>query len=84
MEALFWDNLGIFVPVAQTMNCGIDWVFLKVCRNAIQRIILQVSQYISDKMQLYTVYVCKLLFFFQVVPPPIIRSAYNCICSIWY
>jgi hypothetical protein len=36
-------------------------------------------------MQRYTVYfIWKLLCMFQVVPPPIIRSAYNCIYSIWY
>jgi len=36
-------------------------------------------------MQLYTVYfICKLLYMFRVVPLPIIRSANNCIYSIWY
>ena len=36
-------------------------------------------------MQRYTVYFTwKLLYIFRVVPPPIIRSADNCICSIWY
>jgi hypothetical protein len=36
-------------------------------------------------MQRYTVYyIWKLLYMFLVVPPPIIRSAYNCIYSIWY
>jgi len=36
-------------------------------------------------MQLYTVYfIWKLLYIFRVVQPPIIRSAYNCIYSIWY
>ena len=36
-------------------------------------------------MQRYTVYfIWKLLYVFRVVPPPIIRSAYNCIYSIWY
>jgi len=36
-------------------------------------------------MQRYTVYyIWKLLYMFRVVPPPIIRSAYNCIYSIWY
>jgi hypothetical protein len=29
-------------------------------------------------------YIWKLLNIFRVVLPPIIRSAYNCICSIWY
>jgi hypothetical protein len=42
-------------------------------------------QYISNKMQLYTVYyMWKLLYMFRVLFPPIIRSAYNCIYSIWY
>jgi len=41
--------------------------------------------YISNKMQRYTVYfIWKLLYMFRVVPPPIIRSAYSCIYSIWY
>jgi hypothetical protein len=30
------------------------------------------------------IYVWKLLYMFRVVLPPIIRSAYNCIYSIWY
>jgi len=41
--------------------------------------------YISNKMQRYTVYfIWKLLYMFRVVPSPIIRSANNCIYSIWY
>ena len=36
-------------------------------------------------MQRYTVYfIWKLLYMFRVVPPPTIRSTYNCIYSIWY
>ena len=36
-------------------------------------------------MQCYTVhFIWKLLYTFRVVPPPIIRSANNCIYSIWY
>jgi len=36
-------------------------------------------------MQRYTVYfIWKLLYMFWVVTPPIIRSASNCIYSIWY
>jgi len=42
-------------------------------------------KYISNKMQRYTVYfIWKLLYMFRVVPPPILRSANNCIYSIWY
>jgi len=44
-----------------------------------------IFQYISNKMQRYTVYfIWKLLYIFRAVPPPIIRSANNCIYSIWY
>jgi hypothetical protein len=47
--------------------------------------IVSLFQYISNKMQRYTVYfIWKLLYMFRVVPAPIIRSAYNCIYSIWY
>jgi len=42
-------------------------------------------QYVSKKMQLYTVYfIWKLLYMFRVVYPPIIKSANICIYSIWY
>jgi len=30
------------------------------------------------------IYIWKLIYMFGVVPLPIIRSAYNCIYSIWY
>jgi hypothetical protein len=30
------------------------------------------------------IYICKLLYMFRVVPPPIIRSTHNCIYNIWY
>jgi len=47
--------------------------------------IANIVQYISNKMQLNTVYyIWKLLYMFRVLLPPIIRSAYNCIYSIWY
>jgi hypothetical protein len=46
---------------------------------------IKVFRYISNKMQRYTVYfIWKLLYMFRVIPPPIIRSANNCIYSIWY
>jgi len=47
--------------------------------------IVRIFQYISNKMQRYTLYfIWKLLYMFRLVPPPIIRRAYNCIYSIWY
>ena len=47
--------------------------------------IVIIYQYISNKMQRYTVYfIWKLLYMFRLVSPPIIRSTYNFIYSIWY
>jgi len=47
--------------------------------------IITIFQYISNKMQCYTVYfIWKLLYMFRVVPPPIVRSTNSCIYSIWY
>ena len=33
---MFFGNLGMFVPVAQTVICGTYWVLLKVCKSAIR------------------------------------------------
>jgi hypothetical protein len=59
------------LPVYQTERCyETEW---------------SIFQYISNKMQRCAdYYIWKLLYMFQAVPPPIIRSAYNCIYSIWY
>jgi len=39
----------------------------------------------SNQMQLHTDYfICKLLYTFRAVSPPIISSINNCIYSIWY
>ena len=38
MGSSFGGKLCLFVRVAQTVNCGIYWVFLNVCRNAIRPI----------------------------------------------
>ena len=46
--------------------------------------IANMFQSITNKMQRYTVYFCKLLYMFRVDPPPIIRSTHSCIYSIWY
>ena len=47
---------------------------------------LSIFQYISNKMQrLHSFfYIWKPLYVFQVVLPPINRSTYNCIYSIWH
>jgi len=36
--SVIFCNLGVFVPVVQAGNCGIYWVFLKVCSNIIRQI----------------------------------------------
>jgi len=47
--------------------------------------IANIVQSIYNKMQRYTVYyIWKLLYMFRVLLPPINRSSYNCIYSIWY
>jgi hypothetical protein len=47
--------------------------------------VISIFQYISNKMQRYTVYfIWKLLYMFRVVPSPIIKSANNCIYNGWY
>jgi len=47
--------------------------------------IVSIFQYISNKIQRYTVYLyLETALHVRVVLPPIIRSAYNCIYSIWY
>jgi len=51
----------------------------------IKKLYMEIFQYISNKMQHYTVYfIWKLLYMFRVVPSPITRRANNCIYSIWY
>ena len=46
------------------------------------------AHYMSINVQqdaLYTVYfICKLLYMFRVVSPPLIRSTNNSIYSVWY
>jgi len=47
--------------------------------------IVSIFQYIFNKMQRYTVYLyLETALHVWGVLPPIIRSAYNCIYSIWY
>ena len=59
-------------------NLFINLTFMGPC-------IVKIFQYISNKMQRYIVYfVWKLFYMFRMVPPLIIRSANNCIYSIWY
>jgi hypothetical protein len=40
--------------------------------------------YIQQDATLDSYFICKLLYMFRVVLPPIIRSTNNCIYSIWY
>ena len=77
-----WDRIN---PLNAELNpiCHLlvllgDLTFMGPC-------IVSISQHISNKIQRYTVYyIWKMLYMFRGVLPPIIRSAYNCIYSIWY
>jgi len=71
-----------FVPYNVQSNLHVykvrDDAFMGPC-------IVTIFHYVSNKMQRYTLYyIWKLLYMFRVVPPPIIRSAYNCIYIRWY
>jgi hypothetical protein len=55
-----------------------DLTFMSTCT-------VSIFQYISNKMQRYTVYLyLETALLFRVVLSPIIRSAYNCIYSVWF
>jgi len=46
---------------------------------------LKMSMIVEQDATIYSLlYSCKLLYIFRVVPPPIIRSTYNCNYSIWH
>ena len=43
------------------------------------------SVIVQQDVTIYSVlYFCRLLYMFQVVIPPIVRSTYNCNYSIWH
>jgi len=50
-------------------------------RNLCKRILIYIQQRCNITQ---FIYIWKPLYIFRVVPPPIIRSANNCIYSIWY
>ena len=60
-----------------TIQCQF-YVHGSVRRESISIIVQQVANIYS------LLYFCNLLCMFRVVPPPIIRRAYNCIYSIWH
>jgi hypothetical protein len=67
---VFWV-ISVYFNIRNTFPC-----FVPSCWDTL---------YISNKMQRYTVNcIWKLLYMFRVVPSPFIRSANNCIYSIWY
>ena len=67
-----------FNPICHLLILLGDLTFMGPC-------IVSIFQYISNKMQRYTAYLyLETAYMFRVVLPPIIRSAYNCIYSIWY
>src|SRR5215475_8501629 len=65
-------------PICNLLILLVDLTFMGTC-------IVSIFQYISNKMQITQfIYIWKLLYMFRVVLPPNIRSACNCIYSIWY
>ena len=79
---LFYVGQRIYGRTDRQTDMTKPWPF--DYRNFAKRL-TSIFYYIFNKMQRYTVYfIWKLLYMFRVVPPPIIRSANNCIYSIWY
>jgi hypothetical protein len=65
-------------PICHLLILLGDLTFMGPC-------VISIFQYISNKMQRYTFYLyLETALHVSVVLPPIIRSAYNCIYSIWY
>jgi hypothetical protein len=74
-------------PICHSLILLWDLTFMGTC-------IVSIFQYIYIYIYIYPnptrcnvtqfIYTWKLLYMFRVVHPPIIRSAYNCIYSIWY
>ena len=89
--------IGFYKRDEKCLQRGTDWVFNplnaelnRICPSLILLgdltfmgpCIVSIFQYISNVTQF--IYIWKLLYMFQVVTLPIIRSANNCIYSIWY
>jgi hypothetical protein len=64
-------------PICHLLVLLGDLTFMGPC-------IVSIFQYTTKCNVTQFIYIWKLLNMFRVVLPPIIRSAYNCIYSIWY
>ena len=71
-------NARFQASAEKQLRTAVFWVVM-------QRVVLIYSN-INPTRSNFTqfIYIWKLLYMFRAVPPPIIRSAYNCIYSIWY
>ena len=49
----------------------------------LQDILIHVNNYPTRCNNIQFIYICKLLYMFRVVSPPIIRSSYHCISHYW-
>ena len=86
-----FESNNRLIPIITSNHTKLKYVYCLTVKHfntiafTIATIVQCKFQYISNKMQRYTVYyIWKLFYMFRVVPPPIIRSACNCIYSIWY
>ena len=65
-----WEKVRLFNLIEQNFDKGNDVLYSKVSPTR-----CNVTQFI---------YFRKLLYMFRADPPPITRSTYNCIYSIWH
>ena len=83
-----WIHVGLRYNKSLTVSLYLGyWIYFKYSffLAFMGPCIVRIFQYMSNKMQRYAVYfLWKLLYMFRVVPPPIIRSANNCIYCNWY
>ena len=70
--------------IRSTYNCNYSiWHWSK--RSLLPTAVVETLGLVQQDATIYSLlYYCKLLYMVRVVTPPIIRSAYNCIYSIWY
>jgi len=68
------------------MSWNRDWVFFFFFFLRISSVShkTRVSNYPTRCNNIHFIYICKLLYMFRVVSPPIIRASYHCIYSIWH
>ena len=78
----FWKVFKIKIDQGSAIT--ICCVVVTLCANRRNVNIFISSKYPTRCNVRQFIYICKLLYVFPVVSPPIVRSTYKCIYSIWY